>query len=243
MKLISKPTENIKDEVLKVTSSNLMCQDPRRKKLQSIQTNLFPVSDSSGVDVMANTGSISLYINEVFNKFSTKFVSQFDNEVIDIAPLSYLSCNHDRVLRFADFVNISQFINSSMSSSIRQWVRQWVRQFVNEFVNSSMNSSIHQWARQFVNEFVNSSTSSSIIVRIFKLNWRILYELPLTNWRTHWQIDEFIDEPANSLTNWWNRWRTDQLIYKLTIPLMKWKTHWRNDANSLFNGRTRMTTC
>ena len=238
MKLISKPTENIKDEVLKVTSSNLMCQDPRRKKLQSIQTNLFPVSDSSGVDVMANTGSISLYINEVFNKFSTKFVSQFDNEVIDIAPLSYLSCNHDRVLRFADFVNISQFINSSMSSSIRQWVRQ----FVNEFVNSSMNSSIHQWARQFVNEFVNSSTSSSIIVRIFKLNWRILYELPLTNWRTHWQIDEFIDEPANSLTNWWNRWRTDQLIYKLTIPLMKWKTHWRNDANS-FNGRTRMTTC
>jgi len=120
MKLISKPTENIKDEVLKVTSSNLMCQDPRRKKLQSIQTNLFPVSDSSGVDVMANTGSISLYINEVFNKFSTKFVSQFDNEVIDIAPLSYLSCNHDRVLRFADFVNISQFINSSMSSSIRQ---------------------------------------------------------------------------------------------------------------------------
>ena len=119
------------------------------------------------------------------------------------------SCNHDRVLRFADFVNISQFINSSMSSSIRQWVRQ------------------------FVNEFVNSSTSSSIIVRTFKLNWRTLYELPLTNWRTHWRIDEFIDEPANSLTNWWNRWRTDQLIYKLTIPLMKWKTHWRNDANCL----------
>ena len=182
------------------------------------QTSLFPVSDSSGIDVMANTGSISLYMKSSTSSAPSSSISSTMKSLI-LLRYHIFSCNHDRVLRFADFVNISQFINSSMSSSIRQWVRQ------------------------FVNEFVNSSMSSSIIVRTFKLNWRTLYELPLTNWRTHWQIDEFIDEPANSLTNWWNHWRTDQLIYKLTIPLMKWKTHWRNDANSLFNGRTRMTTC
>ena len=67
---------------------------------------------------------------------------------------------------------------------------------------------------------------------------------PLTNWRTHWRIDEPIDELTNPLTNWRTHWRIDEPIDELTNPLTKWRTHWRIDeptdelTNPLTNWRT-----
>ena len=37
----------------------------------------------------------------------------------------------------------------------------------------------------------------------------------LTNWRTHWRIDELIDKLTNLLTNWLTDWRNNKLIDEL----------------------------
>ena len=128
---------------------------------------------------------------------------------------------------------VNGFVNSSVGSSIRQWVRQfvngfvnalvgssirqWVRQFVNGFVNSSMGSSIRQWVRQFANGFVNIDELDELTLHITNY-WRTFH---LTNWRTHWRIDE----PTYELTNEPTHWRTDEPIDELTNPLTNWRTH------------------